>query len=472
MKNLLLVVGVIFALNADAQEKWDLRKCVDYAMKNNISVKQADVQARIAALQLKQAQLNKYPTASFSTNAGLQFGRSIDPTSNQFTTTQLLYNQFQLQGGANIYSFGRLKNITKVADYNFQAAIIDVERTANDIGLNVASYYLQILAAKENMEINSVQISQTKAQYDITKKKVDAGALPELNLAELESQLATDSSNYIAAKTTFDQNILLLKALLNIDMAAPFDVETPPVERIPLEPLSALQPAEVYQMALTTQPTQKANALRIKGAEKNILVNKAALYPSLTGFYSLGTTYNNQALSPLDTFSVTQPIGKVNIGGTDYLVTTSVPQFNYGKTGYFKQLNQNFSQSIGIGISVPIFTNGTARINLERSKLDLTTLQLQQDQANQTLQSNVYTAYSNAIAALEKFNASTTAVNSAQKAYDYATKRYEVGLLSTIDLLTLQNNLLRAKLLQLTNQYDYVFKMKILEFYKGLGLKL
>lgn len=478
MKYLVLPFFVLMAININAQEKWGLQQCIDYAMKNNISVKQADIQARVTALQLKQAQLNKYPTASFSTNGGLQFGRSIDPTTNQFTTEPLLYNQFQVQGGAQIYNWGKLRNTALAADFGLQAALVDIEKAANDVGLNVASYYLQILASKENINISEVQIAQTLAQYNNTKVKVEAGALPELNLAELESQLASDSSNYIAAKTAFVQNTLLLKALLNIDMAKPFEVETPPVDRIPLEPIASMQPEEVYLLAMGNQPLQKANELRIKGAEKNILASRASLYPSITGFYSLGSTYNNKSVSLVDSNTVeipAYPIGDVTVGGTKYSVNSLPYQFqNYtlGKTHYFRQISDNFSQSIGIGISVPIFSNGNARLAVERSKLDLKNLELQQEQANQTLKSNVYTAYTNAIAALEKYNAGIKAVAASQKAYDYAAKRYEVGLLSTIDLITNQNNLLRAKLQQLNNQYDYVFKMKVLEFYKGQGLKL
>jgi len=466
------ILLLVFPTVLFAQEKWDLRHCVDYAMKNNISVKQADVQARIAVLSYQQAKLNRLPNGSFTANAGEQFGRSIDPTTNQFTTNNFFYNQFQVQGNIQIFNWNRLKNTQAAADFNAQAALADIERTANDIALNVASYYLNVLAANEQIKISEVQVAQTKAQYDITKKKVDAGALPELNLAELESQLATDSSNLITARTTFEQNTLYLKALLNLDMAAPFAVDTPAVESIPLEPLAELQPDYVYQLALTTQPQQKVNDLRIKGGEKTVKANKAYMYPSIAGFYGLSSTYNDQAFDVIGFAPYTgKPIAKVNVSGVDYDVFP-LGQSVYGKTGYLKQLNQNFSQNLGIGITIPIFNNGSYRINYLRSKLDLDNLKLQKAQSDQTLQSNIYNAYANAIASLEKYNASSKSVESAQKAYDFATKRYEVGLLSTIDLITNQNNLLRAKLQQLANHYDYVFKMKVLEFYKGNGIKL
>lgn len=471
---LLALVFTLIPASIFAQEKWDLRRCVDYAMKNNISVQQADVQARIAEMQVKQSKQNRWPTASFASNLGLQFGRSISPTTNLYTTQELLYNQYQLQGGAQIYNWGRLKHAQAAAEFNAEAALLDVEKAANDIALNVASYYLQVLASNEQVKIVEVQISQTKTQYDITKKRVDAGSLPELNLVELEAQLATDSSNLITAKATLEQNKLMLKALLNLDMAAPFDVDTPPVDRIPVDPIAEMQPDYVYQLALATQPEQKAFELRLKGAEKTLRSNKGVMYPSITGFYNLASTYNNQQQSVIGSETVNPPIGKVDIDGVTYPVYPNQPftQSIFGKSKYFDQLSNNFSQALGIGLTIPIFNNGSYRNTYERSKLDLKNIELNQLKANQTLQSNVYNAYNNAVAALEKFNAGSKTVASSQKAYDYALKRYEVGLLPTLELITNQNTLLRAKLQQLANQYDYVFKMKVLEFYKGQGIKL
>ena len=428
----------------DKTEKWDLRKCVDYAMKNNISVKQADVQARLAALQFQQAKYYQIPSASFSTFYGPQFGRSIDPTTNQYTTIPLVSQSYSLSGQVQVYNWGRLKNNTASQEFNAKAALTDIERAANDVAINVATYYLQVLASKEQVTVSEVQIAQRKAQLEITRKQVAAGSLPELNYIQIEAQLATDSSNYISNKSAFDQNVLFLKALLNLDAAQPFEVETPAVDKIPIETFGELQPEVVYQLALANQPLQKENDLKIKAAEKNVLSNKATLYPSIGGNYSLGTTYNNKAL--------------------DYTTGKKSP--------YFNQLDDNFRQSIGIGLSIPIFNNGQYRVNYEQSKLNLKNSVLQKDQANLTLKQNIYTSYTNAVNAFEKLNASKKNVESAQKVYDFSIKRYEVGLLSTLELITNENNLITAKLQLVSSEYDYVFKMKLLEFYKGQGLKL
>ena len=446
MKKLLALLTLTIAVAAFAQDSsnWDLRKCVDYAVKNNISVKQAAVQARVAAIQAKQLELYKYPSASFSTNFGPQFGRSIDPTTNTYTNTELFSQNYGLQGGIQVYNWGRIKNGLAASQFNAQAAFTDIEKAANDVSLNVALYYLQVLASNESINISRFQIQQTLARIGDTKKKVDAGSLPELNLMELQAQLALDSTSLITNITSFDQNILALKGLLNIDASKPFNVETPPVEKIPVENLADLMPETVFLLAINNQPTQKSNDLKIKAAEKNVLANKAQLYPTISANYSLGSTYNNKAVN----FS------------------------NGNKIQYFDQINQNFRQSLGIGLQVPIFNNGQIRSNYEQSKENVKMLLLQKELADQTLKNNIYTAYTNAVAAMQKFYAGKKQVETAAKVYEFSVKRYDVGLLGTLDLLINQNNLDRVRVQQISNQYDFIFRMKLLEFYKGQGLKL
>ena len=467
-----------------ASDNWDLRHCIEHAIQFNISIQQADVQARIAALQAKQARNNLYPSLSGNTSTGVRFGRSIDPTTNTFATSQFLYQNFGINGGVQLYNNGRLKNNRAVAEFNARAALADVDKAKNDISFNVATYYLQILAAKEQVAIAEVQISQTHNQYDITRKRVDAGVLPELNLAEVESQLATDSSNYYAARGNYEQNLLAMRALLNLDTDVLFGIETPLVDQIPIEPFSELQPEPVYQMAIANQPLQKANEFRIKAAQKNVLATKSQMYPTLTLGGNLSTSFSNsfktnsgfsfQGYSPI---TGSEPI--ITLNNVNYYVQTplfkltqTARSFNNLWDGWSNQLNNNFGQNVGLSISIPIFNNGQARISYQESKLNLKSAQLQKSQSDQTLRQNIYTAYTNAVTALQKFNAGKKTVEAAQKAYDFGSKRYEAGLLSSLDLITLQNNLLRSKVQQLSNQYDYVFKMKLLEFYKGKGIRL
>lgn len=469
-----LILCVSSGCIALAQEKWDLRKCVEYAMQNNISVRQQDVQARLAELTLKQNKFSLFPTANLSANLGLSSGRNQDPTSFGLTTTTYLSNGYSLQTGVDLFNFFSKRNTIAASELELKAANAGVDRLRNDIALNVANAYLNVLLTAEQMRIAEVQLKQSQSQFQNTKKLVEAGSQPELSATELEAQVARDSANYIGAKATVDQNILFLKAYMNVDPAAQFEIETPPVDKIPLESIADLQPDAVYQLALQNMPLQKQNTFRLLAAQKNVLAAKGAMYPTISAFGSLGTTFNNKAQEIKGTSLVNAPIGKVDVGGTEYTVFPNSPfvNYSYGDIGYVSQLDQNFRQSVGLGISVPILNGRSLRTNYERSKLNVKTFELQQEQDNFTLKQNIFQAYNASIAALQKFEANKKTVSASERSYDFATKRYNIGLLNTIDLITSQNNLFRAKLDLVYSQFDYVFKMKVLEFYRGQGIKL
>ena len=478
---LLILSTVFFSNDGFAQQKWTLIRCVQYAQANNISVKRLDVQRRIADVTYRQNKYSKYPNANFNTSTGYQFGRSIDPTTNLFTNQQLVYQNFNLNGDIMIFNWGRIKNAIISADLEAQASQQDVERNKNDIAISVATAYLQILLNQEQVRIFEVTVEQTRSQLKDTRQRVDAGALPELNAVTLESQLALDSSTLVTAKSNVELSKLQLQALMNIDMSVPFEVETPSVDNIPLESVADLQPDLVYKIALTNQPAQKANNLRYQSLVASVKSIRGTLYPRITGFGGLSTRFSNPnkrissggitGYSPGPTIVVigpnTYPVQVPNVQ-----VNTEKVPFGDQWSGWGNQLNNFFSQNVGFSINVPIFNGWSAKGNYERAKLNIKDADLIIEQSNQKLQQDIYTAYANAMAALEKYNAARSGVVSSQKAYDFSKKRYDLGLLTTFELITAQNNLAKSKIDVSNSRFDFVFKMKVLEFYKGFGIKL
>lgn len=483
-KNLLLIcLQGLFLPVAFSQEKWDLRRCVEYALANNISVRQTDIQSRLAQVDYKQNKWSQYPTAEFNTQTGLSWGRSIDPNTNSYISgsDQILSQSFGLSAGVTVFNWHRIRNNIMASRYAADAGAMDVEKTRNDVALNVATYYLQVLLARQQIDIARIQMAQTRQQIDFARKKVDAGAIPELDVLTLEGQYATDSSNYISAVATADQNLLDLKAVLNLDASAPFDILTPPVEQIPIESLLELQPETVYQTGLSNLPEQKANALRIRAQEAGVQAAKGAFYPTISIGGALGTQFgnSNRTVTGFEPTGVDTTVSFVNTGTG--LLPVLTPKFNvlqgkktFGQIwdGWGTQLSDNFRQNLGLTINVPINNGGQARFNYQRSRLNLENARVTRELADQTLKIDIYKAYYSASAALEKFNATKASVSLTQRTYDFATKRFELGLLNSFDLITSQNNLTRAKLDQAAAQFDYVFKMKVLEFYRGQGIKL
>jgi len=471
---LLFLSGITFF--SFAQEKWDLRRCVDYALKNNISVQQADVQARVVALTYEQSKLAQYPSFTFQNRAGYQFGRSIDPSTNLYTNQEILTTDHSLNMNLDLFNWFSKKNTVAANQYQAEAYVAGAQKARNDIALNVANAYLQILLNSEQINISDIQVKQSLEQLTVVEKQVAAGALPELNLAQIESQLANDSSTLITANANYTLSVLQLKALLNIPADSTFAVAVPPVETIPVESLAELDPAYVYSLALKNMPQQKINDLNLLAAQKNVSALKGQLYPAFTLFGGLNSFYSNaQKILPTDPVNMFLPIGQVTVAGTPYTVTTineqSVPT-NSVKNTYFRQFGNHFNQFVGVGLNIPLFNAGIAKTNWKKAQLNVENVQLQNAADAQTLKQDIYQAHASAMGALQKFNASKKEVETAQKAYDFARKRFDIGLLNAIDLITTQNNLFRAKINMTSSQYDYVFRIKLLEFYKGQGIKL
>jgi outer membrane protein len=472
---------LVLSLTASAQQKWDLRQCVDYAIQNNISVRQSDLQARFSELAYKQSVSSQLPSLNAGGSVGYRLGRSENPTTGVLEDNNFFNTGLQMQSGVNLFNWFAAKYNREANKLSWNADKEQAKKVQDDISLSVAVAYLQVLLAREQSGIAAVQVSQTQKQLETTKVRVAAGALPELNAAELEAQLARDSSSLISAQATAVQFLLQLKALLNLDAAADFDIAVPPVDFIPLESIASLQPEAVYLSALQFLPQQKVNKLRIAAAQKNVSAAHARLFPSFNAFGSLSTNaidfkkaIYNQVFNGYVNSSA-----RVNAGGGVFY-PVEIPSYTPGSNivSYYRpgsissQFKTNFGQSVGISMSVPVFNGRSAKTNLDRTKLTVQQLQLQLEQGEKQLKQDIYKAYNDATTAMQKHNADVKSLSTANRAYEYAKKRYDANLLSSYDLLNSNNNVLRAKIQALYSQYDFVFKMKLLEYYKGQGLKL
>jgi outer membrane protein len=477
---LTLFLSLLFSvLHVTAQDKWDLTRCVAYALANNISIRQADIDSRTAKLSYDQSKYTQYGQVNGNTGLALNFGRSINQTTNVYTNTQGLSQFYQLNANITLFNWFALRRATESSKLSYDAQMVNIDRVKNDVTLNVAAGYLTALLAKEQVDLAITKLDLTRRQLINTRALVNAGSLPELNAAELEVQFATDTASVITAQETYDIDNLQLKAILNLDAAAPFDLDTPPVESIPVEPIAALQPDVVYAIAIGTFPQQKMNDLRISSAEKYVDYSKGRLYPTLSAYGALIDNFFNDlrhvdfgssvldtkgyALNGINQYPVYQPY--------QYPIYSAQP-FWKAFQGYGDQLSNNFGQQVGLQLSIPIFNGYSTRTNYKKAQLNVATAKLTKENDLLSLKQGIYQAYYNAVASLEKYEANKKAVVVADKSFDLATKRYNIGMLNTIDYLVNQNSLFTARINELISHYDYVFRMKVLEYYKGLGIKL
>src|SRR5687767_969651 len=300
VRYLYLLIALGASCTIFSQEKWDLRKTVEYALANNISVRQTDILSKYSELSYIQSKAQRFPSLNFNGSIGYRFGRSENPTTGVLEDNNFLNSGMQMQSQVTLFNWFAIKNTIEASRLTWESDKEQTKKIQNDIALNVAVAYLQVLLAKEQANLVTVQVSQTLAQLDNTRKRVEAGVLPELNAAELESQLARDSSSLVTAESTVQQLLLQLKALLNLDAAFPFDIVVRAVGIIPVEPLAELQPDAVYASAIANLPQQKINDLRLQAALKTVAAAKAAMYPTISAFGSLGTNYVNIKIPEFD----------------------------------------------------------------------------------------------------------------------------------------------------------------------------
>lgn len=478
MRLCILPLALLLGFSAVAQDttnKWTLRKAVDYAVMKNLTVHQADIQRMYAETDLHQANMAKLPTLNGNVFGGFRYGLSENPATGTLQSNNFFSSQAGLQSNYTIFNWFVRRNNIEAGKLGVAASKAGIEKAQNDISLSVANTFLQAMLGMETIRLAELQLGQTYAQLTNTNALVRAGTLPEINSLQLQAQVASDSANLIQAESSYRQALIQLRALLNLPQDTAFEIVIPPVDLIPIESLADLEPSYVYQQALTNQPQQKLNELRLQQANFQAKAARGAMYPSFFAQGGLNTSYVNIAETPIfqDVTNLPTP-NFVTIGGTSYFVTVPQARIVTGttRTPFGKQVNNNFGQSIGVGISFSIFNQHQARTQWNRAKIQVSQYRIQQEQDNATLQSDIFNAYELAVAALQKFNASERQVEVNEQALDLANKRYSLGLMNVLDLIITQNNLQRARLESVRNKYDYVFKMKVLEFYKGMGIRL
>ena len=475
-----IAILIVFASTIHAQQGstmdnvWPLERCVQYAIDHNVSIKQDSLSARLARYALLQSRLSQAPTVSASSNYGKNFGRSINPTTNQFVDAG--YNSFGASGNVNALVFGwlQVRNTIEKNKYSLEAALADLDQLKDDVSLNVANSFLIALLAQEQINISKNQVGLSKAQLDQTRIFAESGRLPELNVAQLESQLASDSSNLINAIANYNSTILDLKSLLNLDFSVPFSIKPPDINTSGDMLVSGLQPDDIYQKARTHFGSVKGSLMRVSAAEKGLAATKGALYPQL----SVGGQFGTNWASNYQTYNYT-PNGYQLAG----FAFDSVSQHTYNvyqpafsttvkDIPFGKQLNNNFRQFVFLNLNIPIFNGWQSQYAVKQASISLEQQKLSAYNAELTLKQNVYKAHNNAVNSVQKYLAAKRASEAARRAYDFAKKRYELGLTSTVDLLVTQNSDFAASANLVIAKYDLIFKLKVIDYYLGKELKL
>ncbi|MFM1753894.1 MAG: hypothetical protein RLZZ236_833 [Bacteroidota bacterium] len=443
-----LVIILLIGLSSQAQSKqWTLEECVKYALENNISIKQSELDTQTASIDKKSALGNFLPSMNVTTNHSWNIGL------NQDITTGLLRNQttqFTSTGaniGIDIYKGLQNQNNLRRANLALIASKYQLQKMQEDIALNVANAFLQVLFNKENLKVQQEQLAINEKQLSRSTELVNAGSIPRGDVLDIKANLALNRQNVVAAENALLISKLSLAQLLQIKGFENFDV----IDAISVTDEVAIlsqSPSVIVEKAKESRTDLKIAQTNLEIAQKNLAIAKGTFQPTIQGFYGFNTR-----ISYADVTTIS--------GGT--IGTKPANPF-------WTQFSDNKGQSFGAQLSIPIFNGFSAKNNVERSKVNLEKSKIALEQQNLDLQRTVYAAFTDAKGALNANESAISTLEARQEAYNYAKEKFAVGLMNSFDYNQAQTLLVNAQSEVLRTKYDSIFKIKILEFYFGIPI--
>ena len=454
-----------------SQQPWSLEDCIQYAMENNIQIKQSVLNTEYNENLLKQSKLGQIPNLNASTNYTYSWGRALDQTTYQFTEDEQI-NSVSMGIGSSVNLFNGLKvrNTILQNKLNLMASYEDVVKIKNDISLNIASAYLTILFNRELKAITERQLEITRQQVDRTRKMVDAGKLARGSFLEIQAQYASEELNVLNAENQLALSLLNLQQILDLPVDSAFDVAIPQLPIPDGDEIMLLDVSEIYRIAQEEMPEIKSAGLALQSSEKGLMIAVGNRYPtlSLSANFSSGFSDIRQKASLLTQEQI--PIGETAGGEPVLSYPTNI--YEYGKYPFFEQTRDNTSIGVGLGLSIPIFNGWQVNTGIANARISLRNSRLELQNKKNILYATIQQSYANALAALKKFNSTEQALISMEESFKYTEKKFEVGLVNTVDYNTSKNQLTATQSDLLQAKYDFIFKIKILRFYRGESITL
>ncbi len=444
MKHLLYTLLFAFVLYSTsfAQKTWTLEECIKYALDNNLQIKRQKLSAEIADATYSQSKFEFAP----SVNAGASFSRGAGnaPTNSFGYAKQTKQGSAYLSGSLTLFDgFSRLNVIAK-NKFDLMASIQTLEKAKNDISINIATYYLQVLYCQEILEVNKSQLEITAQRVDKTRKLVEVGNSAKGMLLEIQAQAAAEKVNVTNGQNNLNIAFLNLTQLLDLDSVANFQIYKPSE----LNSDSLIIPASVsniYSEAEVRMPQIKASEYNLESSKKELSISKSGYYPKLFVSGELSTWYDLFAKMPFGS-SINYP--------------------------FKNQLKDQFYKQFSLNLNISIFNKLQTYRNISIAKIRVLDSELAYSQAKQVLYKEIQQAHAEALAAYDNFNSRKEAVISTEEAFMYSQQKFDVGIISTVDFNIAKNSLTKAKSDLVQSKYEFIFKAKVLDFYRGVSIKL
>ena len=433
-----LSISVLLANGTQAQEAWDLTRCIDYAIAHNLTVKQQEAARDKSEVELNTAKWSRLPDLNGSASHSFNFGRSLQ-ANNTYQSINTQNTGLNLSTSVPLFTGMQIPNNIALSKLNLKAATEDLNKAKEDISIEVASAYLQVLFNEELVKIARQQVELSQEMLAQKEAYFKNGKASEAEWYEAKSRVAQDKLSLVQAENDYRLSLIDISQLLELHSPDNFRIVSPDIQ--PEQLFGTLTPpAEIYSQALLTKPSIKAAQYRLEGAARSIRIAQSAYYPQLNFGAGLGTSYYNVS-------------GREN------------PRFH-------SQLKDNFSQYVGLSLSIPIFNRLSTRNRVRTARLEQTTLNWQLEETKKKLYKEIQQAYYNAVNAESKYQSSQVADEAAEASFKLMKEKYMYGKANATEYNEARTNWMKAVSDCEQAKYDYPFRTKILDFFKGIPLTL
>ncbi len=470
IKIILLLAVSLSCVTIQAQRTLDLEGCVKEAVSKSILVNRGELNIENSKITLDQATQARYPNLNGSSSVYWNFGRTIDPTSNDFITERFFSNNYGINTGMVLFNGFRIKNNIEKSELDLQAAESDNQQVIQDIALQAALAYLNVMFTQESINISKQQLELNKNQLAQVKKSISAGALAAAEALNVEAQIAQSESTVIVAENNYQLALFQLKQLLRIPPSEEIEVTIPENVTVDTDPF-LINYDDIVAQAVKNRHDLVAAQLRTESASLDTDIAKSGYYPSLRLIGNIGTNFSNQAR---EIVGFQQELRETEFIINQMPVTIGqnidIPIFENSSFG--SQLDNFLSYGFGLSLNIPIYNNGINKANVQRAELGIKNQELTQRQLLESFQLTLQQALADARAAKRKLDASEKSLEAQKKAFDNLSKRYAIGSANSFEWENQKSQLEQAELNQIIDKYDYLFKIKVIEFYLGKPLKL
>lgn len=448
----------------DQKETLSLDEAIQIALKKNLDLQSSKLSSDEAGVNFKESRSDLLPNLNGNYSVGINNGRSIDPYSNSYIDQRLTFSNAGLLLSATVFNGFRLMNTLKRDRLNMKAAAAETEAAQQELILNVTLAYLQVLNNKDLVELAKARRESTKGQVSRLKSLYDEGKGNPADYTDIKGQLSNDKASLIEAQKNLAASRLKLEQLLNVDYAIlPKAMILP--ENFDKYGFSSQQ---VFEDALNNLATFKAKSLRLKAAEKDISVSRALYIPTISFFAQLNTNYSSLArtYTQIGTEQV-ESGGVVTINNQTYPVVTPQAQFAENRISYFDQLNSNLNSVVGIQVDIPIFNGFKAKHQVQLKKIKLKESQVDYDNTKSKFKEAIKEAYADMEASYQQIYILEDQVNAYQESYRVNEIRFNSGVSNIVEYIISKNNLENAQINLKNTKYDYLLRVKILDYYRG-----